>query len=82
VRAAIDDGAAGPNQVKAFTRCGMGTCQGRMCGLTVTEMVAERLGISPAQAGQFTARFPAKPVPLSNIAAIPADAAALDAVVR
>lgn len=82
VRAAIDEGAAGPNQVKAFTRCGMGVCQGRMCGLTVTELVAERRGITAAQAGHFTARFPAKPVALSQVAALPSDAAAIDAVVR
>ncbi len=37
---ALRGGAAGPNQVKAFTRCGMGPCQGRFCGLTVTELVA------------------------------------------
>jgi bacterioferritin-associated ferredoxin len=82
VRAAIEDGAAGANQVKAFTRCGMGTCQGRMCGLTVTEIVAERRGITAAQAGHFTARFPAKPVALARIAELPSDPAALDAVVR
>ena len=82
VRAAIDDGATGPNQVKAFTRCGMGTCQGRVCGLPVTEMVAERCRIPAAQAGYFTARFPAKPVALAQIAALASDPAAIDAVVR
>jgi NADPH-dependent 2,4-dienoyl-CoA reductase/sulfur reductase-like enzyme len=82
VRAAIDEGCAGPNQVKAFTRCGMGPCQGRMCGLTVTEMVAERRRITPPQAGCFTARFPAKPVPLADVAALPYGQEALDAVVR
>ena len=82
VRAAIDEGCTGPNQVKAFTRCGMGPCQGRMCGLTVTEMVAERRGIPPPQAGHFTARFPAKPVPLADIASLPHGDEALRAVVR
>jgi thioredoxin reductase/bacterioferritin-associated ferredoxin len=82
VRAAIDDGAMGANQLRAFTRCGMGTCQGRMCGLTATEMVAERLGITPAQAGCFSARFPARPVALAQVAALPASAAAVEAVVR
>lgn len=82
VRAAIDEGCAGPNQVKAFTRCGMGPCQGRMCGLTLTEMVAERRGISPAQAGSLTARSPAKPVPLADVAALPYGEKALEAVVR
>ena len=31
-------GCAGPNQMKALVRCGMGACQGRWCGLTVTEL--------------------------------------------
>ena len=26
-------GCAGPNQMKSFLRCGMGPCQGRLCGL-------------------------------------------------
>ena len=32
IRRAVRLGATGPNQVKAFTRCGMGPCQGRICG--------------------------------------------------
>ncbi|MBC8022542.1 MAG: (2Fe-2S)-binding protein, partial [Burkholderiales bacterium] len=82
IRAAVDEGCAGPNQVKAFLRCGMGPCQGRLCGLTVTEIVAQRRGIPPAEAGHFTARFPAKPVTLGEIAALPYGQAAIDAVVR
>ena len=50
VIAALRQGAAGPNQVKAFVRCGMGPCQGRHCGLTVTELVArERRDFSGAR---------------------------------
>ena len=37
---AIDDGAREVNQVKAWTRCGMGPCQGRTCGDVVAEIVA------------------------------------------
>ncbi|OXH84260.1 FAD/NAD(P)-binding oxidoreductase, partial [Burkholderia multivorans] len=33
-------GCQGPNQMKAFTRCGMGPCQGRWCGTTVGELIA------------------------------------------
>jgi NADPH-dependent 2,4-dienoyl-CoA reductase/sulfur reductase-like enzyme len=82
VRAAVDDGCTGPNQVKAFTRCGMGPCQGRMCGVTVTEIIAERRGVPAAEVGHFTARFPAKPVTLAEIASLPYGQPALDAVVR
>ena len=38
----------GPNQMKAFLRCGMGPCQGRLCGLTVTELMAQARGVTPA----------------------------------
>jgi NAD(P)H-nitrite reductase large subunit len=82
IRAAVDEGCTGPNQVKAFVRCGMGPCQGRMCSLTVTEIVAHRRNVSAEQAGHFTARFPAKPVTLGEIASLPHGHSAIDAVVR
>jgi bacterioferritin-associated ferredoxin len=82
IRATVDAGCPGPNQVKAFLRCGMGPCQGRMCGLTVTEIIAQRRNVSPEQAGHFTARFPAKPVTLGEIASLPYGQGAIDAVVR
>jgi NADPH-dependent 2,4-dienoyl-CoA reductase/sulfur reductase-like enzyme len=82
IRAAVDDGCLGPNQAKAFTRCGMGPCQGRMCSLTVSEIIAERRGVPVEEVGHFTARFPAKPVPLGEIATLPQTQAAIDAVVR
>src|SRR5262249_42521547 len=47
VRAAADLGCEGPNQLKAFLRCGMGPCQGRLCGLTVTELIAAQRDTSP-----------------------------------
>jgi len=82
VRAAARDGATGPNQVKAFLRCGMGPCQGRMCGLTVTELIAAERGIDAAEAGYFRLRFPVKPVTLGEVASLPVTPDALRAVVR
>jgi bacterioferritin-associated ferredoxin len=79
---ALRDGAAGPNQVKAFTRCGMGPCQGRFCGLTVTELVARERRIPPEQAGYFRLRWPVKPITLAELAAMPGSAEAERAVVR
>jgi NADPH-dependent 2,4-dienoyl-CoA reductase/sulfur reductase-like enzyme len=81
VRAARE-GCAGPNDVKAHTRCGMGLCQGRYCGLTVAEIVARERGVSPAQAGALHARFPLKPVTLADVAALPASEEAMAAVNR
>jgi len=79
---AVAHGCAGPNQAKAFLRCGMGLCQGRMCGLTVTELIAKARGISPAQVGYFRQRFPAAPITLGELASLPIDEDAECAVVR
>ncbi|WEX08271.1 NAD(P)/FAD-dependent oxidoreductase [Chelativorans sp. AA-79] len=70
IRTAVADGAPGPNQVKSFLRCGMGPCQGRVCGLAVTELVAAGRGMSPADAGYFRIRPPLKPLSLAELAAI------------
>lgn len=80
--AAARDGARGPNQVKAYTRCGMGPCQGRYCALTVTEIVAREQRCTPAEVGLLRARFPVKPITLGDLAAMPVDADALAAVYR
>src|SRR5208282_1897559 len=59
-------GCQGPNQTKFFTRCGMGPCQGRMCGLTVTQVLAKALGKRPDEVGAYRIRAPLKPVPLAS----------------
>jgi len=40
IEQAISHGCMGPNQLKSFTRAGMGSCQGRQCGLTISELTA------------------------------------------
>lgn len=61
-------GCTGPNQAKAFGRCGMGPCQGRLCGLTVTEVIAHARGVSPAEVGHYRIRPPIKPITLEQLA--------------
>lgn len=63
-------GCTGPNQAKAFGRAGMGPCQGRYCGLTVTAILAEANGQSPAETGYYRIRPPLKPVTLGELAAM------------
>lgn len=63
---------ADPNQLKALLRCGMGPCQGRLCGLTVTEMIADARQVSPAAVGYYRSRPPVKPIPLDEIALLSA----------
>lgn len=66
-------GCKGPNQAKAFGRSGMGPCQGRFCGLTVTEILAKETGQSQDETGAFRIRTPLKPVTLGELAAYEAD---------
>lgn len=68
VRSAAALGAQGPNQLKAFYRTGMGPCQGRMCGLTVTEILAAAHGKSPEDIGAYRIRPPLKPLTLAELA--------------
>ncbi|KIC27128.1 FAD/NAD(P)-dependent oxidoreductase [Leisingera sp. ANG-M6] len=63
-------GCLGPNQAKAFGRAGMGPCQGRYCGLTVTALLAEASGQTPDETGYYRIRPPIKPVTLGELAAM------------
>jgi NADPH-dependent 2,4-dienoyl-CoA reductase/sulfur reductase-like enzyme len=74
IRDAVRRGARGPNQAKAFTRAGMGPCQARMCGLSVTEIIAAATGTPPTAVGYMRLRMPVKPVTVGQIAML-ADAA-------
>jgi NADPH-dependent 2,4-dienoyl-CoA reductase/sulfur reductase-like enzyme len=70
-RAAIDRataaGARHLGQLKSTTRCGMGPCQGRMCGEAAAELVALASGLSRVAVGQWTARTPIRPLPLGQM---------------
>ncbi len=61
---AIANGAREVNQLKAWTRCGMGPCQGRMCAETAASLVAIQVG-GRERAGIFTARPPLRPISLA-----------------
>lgn len=75
-------GCTGPNQMKAFLRCGMGPCQGRECGLTVTELIAQARGVAPQEVGYYRLRPPVKPITLGELASLPKNEAALRSVAR
>ena len=77
IDAGYDAGAREINQLKHFTRCGMGPCQGRSCGEAAAELLALRLVADGAvadvdagrrRAGQWTGRTPLRPVPLAALA--------------
>ncbi|ARP79973.1 FAD/NAD(P)-binding oxidoreductase [Bordetella genomosp. 8] len=68
IRKYVEVGCLGPNQTKAFGRCGMGPCQGRLCGLTVTEVIADERKVSPQDVGYYRIRPPIKPITLGELA--------------
>jgi NADPH-dependent 2,4-dienoyl-CoA reductase/sulfur reductase-like enzyme len=64
-------GATGPNQAKAYLRCGMGACQGRLCGPTVAAVIAETRGVPVEDVGHFRPRAPYKPITVAELAGAP-----------
>lgn len=69
---AAAQGAADINQLKHFTRCGMGPCQGRVCEDVVAELLAARIASDPDEgrraAGQWTGRAPLRPLSMDDLA--------------
>jgi NADPH-dependent 2,4-dienoyl-CoA reductase/sulfur reductase-like enzyme len=68
IRQAARLGAQGPNQLKAFTRCGMGPCQGRICGPIVAGLIADARGRPMEEIGTFRPRAPYKPITVGSLA--------------
>jgi hypothetical protein len=60
-------GATEVNRTKAFSRVGMGRCQGRFCGQAGQEIVAAASGLSVELAGRLRGQAPVKPLPLAIV---------------
>ena len=58
-------GAIELNRAKAFSRVGMGRCQGRYCGLAGAEIMAAALDVRLAQVGRLRGQAPVKPLPVA-----------------
>lgn len=50
------------NRLKAVTRCGMGRCQGRLCGQAAAEILAGAACLPVEAVGALRAQIPLKPV--------------------
>jgi NADPH-dependent 2,4-dienoyl-CoA reductase/sulfur reductase-like enzyme len=70
---AVRLGADTLDAVKALTRCGMGNCQGRVCGPVVAALVAQETGRTRAEVRQFAVRPPVFPTPLTALKPISED---------
>lgn len=68
IRAAARLGATGPNQLKAYLRCGMGPCQGRFCAPTTAALIAEVRGLPPEDVAPLRPRAPYKPITVGALA--------------
>jgi NADPH-dependent 2,4-dienoyl-CoA reductase/sulfur reductase-like enzyme len=56
------------NVVKAYTRAGMGPCQGKNCQRHISSLIARRHGREISDIAPATPRMPVRPVPISSIA--------------
>ncbi|MGB5705474.1 MAG: NAD(P)/FAD-dependent oxidoreductase [Arenicellales bacterium] len=70
IRSYVDLGCTGPNQTKSFGRPGMGPCQGRYCGLVVSELIADQRQVPVSEVGYYRIRPPIKPVTLAELASL------------
>ena len=60
-----ETGAVEANRAKAFSRVGMGRCQGRYCGLAAAEVIAAEAKIPVEQVGRLRGQAPVKPLPIA-----------------
>lgn len=67
---AMTNGAQTANHLKTFTRCGMGSCQGRMCGTAVSQILAAQSKKTLDQTGYYRIRTPINPITLGDLGAL------------
>jgi bacterioferritin-associated ferredoxin len=71
IRGVAARGCMGPNQAKAFTRCGMGPCMGRKCAATVSQLMAQAHDMSVGDIGHYRIRPPIRPITVGQLADMP-----------
>lgn len=68
IRRAIHEGMYTMNEIKRYTRQGMGLCQGQSCSRHVKSILAKELGIPFDQVDECTPRAPMRPISLEDAA--------------
>ncbi|REE21734.1 NADPH-dependent 2,4-dienoyl-CoA reductase/sulfur reductase-like enzyme [Paraburkholderia sp. BL27I4N3] len=66
-RVVRDESAREANRAKAFSRVGMGRCQGRYCGHAAAEVIASESGVPLEQVGRLRGQAPVKPFAISTV---------------
>jgi len=64
-RSARDVDGGDINRAKAFSRCGMGRCQGRTCGPSAAIVLAAALNVPLERTGRLRGQAPVKPIPMA-----------------
>ncbi|MCR4441462.1 MAG: (2Fe-2S)-binding protein [Peptococcaceae bacterium] len=67
IEEAIKNGATTMNEVKRWSRAGMGLCQGKICSRNVSRIVSEATGKKPEEVLPSTVRQPVRPVRIDVI---------------
>jgi NADPH-dependent 2,4-dienoyl-CoA reductase/sulfur reductase-like enzyme len=70
-RAVTQKNATEANRAKAFTRVGMGRCQGRYCGHAAAEVIAHAAGIPLEAVGRLRGQAPVKPLSMATVKDLP-----------
>jgi len=65
-RSVAELGSREVNRAKAFSRVGMGRCQGRYCGHACAEIVAVAAGVPIESVGRLRSQAPVKPLVMST----------------
>jgi NADPH-dependent 2,4-dienoyl-CoA reductase/sulfur reductase-like enzyme len=64
-RVVCEMGAREANRAKAFSRVGMGRCQGRYCGHAGAEVIAHAAGVPVEMVGRLRGQAPVKPLAIA-----------------
>jgi NADPH-dependent 2,4-dienoyl-CoA reductase/sulfur reductase-like enzyme len=59
-------GAREANRAKAFSRVGMGRCQGRYCGHAAAEVIAHQANVPLQEVGRLRGQAPVKPLTVAS----------------
>jgi NADPH-dependent 2,4-dienoyl-CoA reductase/sulfur reductase-like enzyme len=66
-RVVRETGAQEANRAKAFSRVGMGRCQGRFCAHASAEVIAAAASVPLASVGRLRGQAPVKPLPVALV---------------
>jgi len=67
IRKRIAEGATNVNEIKFFSRAGMGHCQGRMCESSLQALLTLETNRPIEEVGRLTSRPPIRPIPSGQL---------------